>query len=638
MRSNLEAKQRAKDYGCTCRLKNMLPKLKERLSKAEADSSTAGREAKETPFSWVQNGCSCRRPGCESPGKAAAATAENPEELFQQLMEEAALAEEAAPEEEEQKVAEEEDPRPQWPELEVENDNRKLLGNFVMRDVAPSQSSGRKPRSHARSRAGAAASKKVKADDVDEEKRDAAHDEEEASGDGITLMVKMPNDKTVTLRDIRPDCTVEELPVLLRCVERESGARAKLSPSPNHGGHLQLVYSSKHLQPKRKIDSYHIQDGATLFALLPLLGGAAYLGPEFRPELHERPLKKWPELTKEERITVDRLCKVKGAPPEKTTRPAVADRHFGQSNSGAAAKPMGLKEWVLSGCREGRAFTYQWNHVEGAQYCKAFDDSDRWKLLKPGSKLSATRTVHAYSVPPKQPSIRLVVPPRLPEPNPGPGSSALLSMPPDPKTLEEVKWIARDPNREWVDKNYTGGKTANEPNGKELRFTELMDGVKEARELLDVYRGLMEKLLPLFGAAKSKHGAYSSIYERNAREIYKVGEDQTVEDVYERFNSKRDRVRGKWMTYLADKRRCEAFGRTFPPESERVATMLESMDKVDARFETMGEEADEAFEAFDDARTKFDVEKKEATDTLAQIKEALEPMRAAKASERSSGR
>ena len=44
------------------------------------------------------------------------------------------------------------------------------------------------------------------------------------------------------------------------------------------------------------------------------------------------------------------------------------------------------------------------------------------------------------------------------------------------------------------------------------------------------------------------------------------------------------------------------------------------------------------FEAFDDARTKFDVEKKEATDTLAQIKEALEPMRAAKASERSSGR
>ena len=36
---------------------------------------------------------------------------------------------------------------------------------------------------------------------------------------GITLLVVMPDGKTTTLRNIKPDCTVEELPVLLRCVD-----------------------------------------------------------------------------------------------------------------------------------------------------------------------------------------------------------------------------------------------------------------------------------------------------------------------------------------------------------------------------------------------------------------------------------
>ena len=258
---------------------------------------------------------------------------------------------------------------------------------------------------------------------------------------------------------------------------------------------------------------------------------------------------------------------------------------------------MGLKEWVLSGCREGRAFTYRWNHVEGAQYCATFDDSERWNLLKPGSKLSATHSVHAYSVAPKVPPRGMTVPKRLPDPNLPPGSltAALGSKPPEaPKRPPNPKKVAE---------------------------------VEEARELLAAYAKQRGEALRCYAIAERAHEAYRGAYERNAREVYKCAPGD-VDDAFDKFNSRRDKVAGKWKTYLADKRRCEAFGRTFPKEPEAVATMLETMDEMDPKFVTMGEEADEASEALDDAKAKFLNAKKDAQETLDQFNECMKKAKA----------
>ena len=58
---------------------------------------------------------------------------------------------------------------------------------------------------------------------------------------GITLLVVMPDGKTTTLRNIKPDCTVEELPVLEHGADGE-GAKL-LRYLLTHGSQPQFVYT-----------------------------------------------------------------------------------------------------------------------------------------------------------------------------------------------------------------------------------------------------------------------------------------------------------------------------------------------------------------------------------------------------------
>ena len=563
-KSTRVAKQKGMMYGRSCRLRNMLPKLQQERQEQSLCQ----------PFSWATcKGCSCTK------------KSEDPEELFQKLVNEATLMEHDNPPADEIEIRPAEEGTLQWPELK--SLKRVELGSFIMCD-APAKRQSK-------------TSKGVKMSPERPKESTSSH---EMADSGICIFVSMPDGSTVTLKDISPQCTVEELPVLLRCVERESASRVSMSSvvkdARTSGGRLRLVYSSKTLQPQRKIEDYDIQDGATLFALLPLLGGA-YLGPEFRPEQNERPLKKWPPLTEREQSTIRRLCSVKNSPqkPKKSFANDFKLRHKRDNQT----RMMTLKSWVLNGCREGRAFFGQWNHVEGAQYCSIFDDGvDRWKLLKPNSQRSNTHTVHAYSVPPKQPPRSLVVPKSLPEPNaaPGPVSFVLGKLP------EELpKAPPKKPNR-------LSSNTSKQ--SREFYDTEA-EALEEAATNLKKLSGLYKNVRSCFQAAKDEYDAYREIYERNAREIYSCDPDN-VDESYDRYNARRDRLKVKWSTYRWDREECKKYGRLFPPLDEIVENMLEHMDNIDPKFESLGFEADNSYSNFVEAKAALELSRREANDAL----------------------
>ena len=93
----------------------------------------------------------------------------------------------------------------------------------------------------------------------------------ESQGDTVTLFVKMPDGHTAVLHDIAPSADIEELHYLLQAVEQQDGKAIPALPSSRC--QLQLVYSSKHLQPGHTVGDYNLQTGSTLFGLLRILGG-----------------------------------------------------------------------------------------------------------------------------------------------------------------------------------------------------------------------------------------------------------------------------------------------------------------------------------------------------------------------------
>jgi hypothetical protein len=263
-------------------------------------------------------------------------------------------------------------------------------------------------------------------------------DNPETNGETVTLFVKMPNGQTAVLHDIAPSCDIEELHHLLQAVEQQGGGPSSLSPVPtngsmSHGCQLQLVYSSKHMQPGRTVGDYNIQNGSTVFGLLRILGGdnpgeatneaeqqsasvaepsAEVIGAagsttldlslrvdqdqvQVAPEAESVVFAPTPSPTAPSllgtAVLVPSPLATTAATEAATAEVAVgtapvtaAEELAGTPVSGfvrtmrakaRAGRGQGdlvssLREWVAAGCREGRALVSTWDHVPGALFCQ----------------------------------------------------------------------------------------------------------------------------------------------------------------------------------------------------------------------------------------------------------------------------
>lgn len=153
----------------------------------------------------------------------------------------------------------------------------------------------------------------------------------------MTLHVNMPSGTTATLTDIPMDYKVDDIMLALQVVERkemekekQEASRARRRKSTNLRSlpredpkpqlkpqpfALTLVWGGKHLVEGRALNSYNIQSGSTLFALLRVLGGSLPQG---------------------------------------------------------SKRPTSVTDWMKGAYK----YTASWKHVSGAQYCKIFQGED----------------------------------------------------------------------------------------------------------------------------------------------------------------------------------------------------------------------------------------------------------------------
>lgn len=199
----------------------------------------------------------------------------------------------------------------------------------------------------------------------------AAPASRDAAGAGLTLFVSMPDGRTTTLRDVAPDCQVDELKACLATIADRAGGYDSTKPCAD----VELVYGSRHLASGASVAQYRLPQNATLYGLVGLLGG-------------KRAKKK----------------KSKTKDPVRCT----------------------LRQWVDTGYLDGRAYVCSWRHAEGCKVCqdRPFAPSNRpaderkagWQ--GPGFFTKRYRE-HSYVVAPGLP------PPRPDEPGVHPALAAI---------------------------------------------------------------------------------------------------------------------------------------------------------------------------------------------------------------------
>ncbi|KAH8053022.1 hypothetical protein JL722_9687 [Aureococcus anophagefferens] len=125
----------------------------------------------------------------------------------------------------------------------------------------------------------------------------------------------MPDGRTTTLRDVAPDCQVDELKACLATIADRAGGYDSTKPCAD----VELVYGSRHLASGASVAQYRLPQNATLYGLVGLLGG-------------KRARKK----------------KSKTKDPVRCT----------------------LRQWVDTGYLDGRAYVCSWRHAEGCKVCQ----------------------------------------------------------------------------------------------------------------------------------------------------------------------------------------------------------------------------------------------------------------------------
>ncbi|KAK7232875.1 hypothetical protein SO694_00036048 [Aureococcus anophagefferens] len=199
----------------------------------------------------------------------------------------------------------------------------------------------------------------------------AAPASRDAAGAGLTLFVSMPDGRTTTLRDVAPDCQVDELKACLATIADRAGGYDSTKPCAD----VELVYGSRHLASGASVAQYRLPQNATLYGLVGLLGG-------------KRARKK----------------KSKTKDPVRCT----------------------LRQWVDTGYLDGRAYVCSWRHAEGCKVCQdrpfapANRPADERKAGWQGPGFFTKRyREHSYVVAPGLP------PPRPDEPGVHPALAAI---------------------------------------------------------------------------------------------------------------------------------------------------------------------------------------------------------------------